>query len=64
MKKIKNIFLIFPYVIISMSFGELNMKANIKKELIEQKKSKFKGNIYHFTQVNFAYNSNKMEAVN
>ncbi len=33
----------------------------IKKELIEQKKSKFKGNIYHFSQVNFAYNSNKIE---
>ena len=33
----------------------------IKKELIEQKKSKFKGNLYHFSQVNFAYNSNKIE---
>ena len=33
----------------------------LKIELIEQKKSKFKGNIYHFSQVNFAYNSNKIE---
>ena len=33
----------------------------IKTELIEQMKSKFKGNIYHFSQVNFAYNSNKIE---
>ena len=33
----------------------------LKSELIEQKKSKFKGNIYHFSQVNFAYNSNKIE---
>ena len=33
----------------------------IKKELIEQKKSKFKGNIYNYFQVNFAYNSNKIE---
>ncbi|MBR1377011.1 MAG: Fic family protein [Bacilli bacterium] len=33
----------------------------LKQELIEQKKSKFKGNIYHFSQVNFAYNSNKIE---
>lgn len=33
----------------------------IRYELIEQKKSKFKGNIYHYSQVNFAYNSNKME---
>ena len=33
----------------------------IKNELIDQKKSKFKGNLYHFTQVNFAFNSNKIE---
>lgn len=35
--------------------------TRLKKELIEQKKSKFKGNIYHYSQVNFAYNSNKIE---
>jgi Fic family protein len=40
----------------------MNMDLNkLKSELIEQKKSKFKGNIYHFSQVNFAYNSNKIE---
>ena len=33
----------------------------IKKELIIQKESKFKGNIYHYSQVNFSYNSNKIE---
>ena len=33
----------------------------IKNELIKQKESKFKGNIYHYAQVNFAYNSNKIE---
>ena len=33
----------------------------IKKELISQKESKFKGNIYHYSQVNFSYNSNKIE---
>lgn len=33
----------------------------IKKELIRKKKCKFKGNIYHFSQVSFAYNSNKIE---
>ncbi len=33
----------------------------LKLELIEQRKSKFKGNIYHYSQVNFAYNSNKIE---
>ncbi len=35
--------------------------SKIKTELIEQRKSKFKGNIYHYSQVNFAYNSNKIE---
>ena len=33
----------------------------IKYELIKQKKSKFEGNIYHFSQVNFSYNSNKID---
>ena len=33
----------------------------IKKELIAQKELKFKGNIYHYSQVNFSYNSNKIE---
>lgn len=38
------------------------MKAKmIRNELIDQKKSKFKGNIYHTTQILFAYNSNKIE---
>lgn len=35
--------------------------SKLKNELIEQMKSKFKGNIYHYSQVNFAYNSNKIE---
>lgn len=26
----------------------------LKQELIKQKESKFKGNIYHFSQVNFS----------
>lgn len=33
----------------------------LKKELISQKESKFKGNIYHYSQVSFSYNSNKIE---
>lgn len=37
------------------------LTTKIKRELIEQRKSKFKGNIYHYSQVNFAYNSNKIE---
>ena len=35
--------------------------GRIKDELIKQKKSKFKGNIYYYSQVNFSYNSNKIE---
>ena len=35
--------------------------TKIKNELIKQKQSKFKGNIYHYSQVNFSYNSNKIE---
>lgn len=33
----------------------------LKNELIEQRKTKFPGNIYNVTQVLFAYNSNKIE---
>lgn len=33
----------------------------LKNELIKQKKNKTKGNIYHFSQINFAFNSNKIE---
>ena len=35
----------------------------LKNEMIDQKNSKSKGNIYHFTQVNFAFNSNKLKEV-
>lgn len=35
--------------------------TKIKNELIKQKQSRFNGNIYHYTQVNFSYNSNKIE---
>lgn len=38
----------------------MNIKK-LKQELIKQKESKFKRNIYHFSQVNFSYNSNKIE---
>jgi len=42
--------------------GDLYMDIKmIKNELISQKESKFKGNIYHYSQVNFSYNSNKIE---
>ena len=37
------------------------MVNSIKNELLQQKKMQMKGNLYHYTQVNFAYNSNKME---
>mgnify|MGYP004692414075 FL=1 len=35
--------------------------VKLKRELIEQKNSRFNGNIYHFSEVAFAYNSNKIE---
>ena len=35
--------------------------SKIKTELIKQKESKFKGNIYHYSQVNFSFNSNKIK---
>ncbi len=34
---------------------------NILENLREQKEMKLKGNLYHYTQVSFAYNSNKIE---
>lgn len=43
-----------------MEMFDVNLNK-LKSELIEQRKSKFKGNIYHYSQVNFAYNSNKIE---
>ena len=33
----------------------------LKNELVKQKETKFKGNIYHYSQIAFAYNSNKIE---
>ena len=33
----------------------------LTKELIEKMEQKVKGNLYHWTQVNFSYNSNKIE---
>ncbi len=35
--------------------------AKIKKALIEQRKINLKGNLYHKTQIDFAYNTNHME---
>jgi len=39
----------------------MEMIEKIKKELLKQKESKFKGNSYHISQVKFSYNSNKIE---
>lgn len=39
----------------------MNNIEKLKNELIEQRDTKFSGNIYHVTQVLFAYNSNKIE---
>lgn len=47
---------IIPHQCYNRSCGGTIMNAEIiKNELVEQKKSKFKGNIYHTTQVLFAY---------
>ena len=35
--------------------------VKLKRKLIEQKNSRFNGNIYHSSEVAFAYNSNKIE---
>ena len=35
--------------------------TKIKKALLKQKSTHFKGNLYHLSQVSFSYNSNKME---
>ena len=37
------------------------MKNSLAKRLIEEKQSKFRGGLYHKTQVNLAYNSNRIE---
>ena len=34
---------------------------NITKHLKEEKQAKYKGGLYHKTQIYFAYNSNKIE---
>lgn len=51
----------YRVVIKNRKLGRLMDINKIKNELIKQKESKFKGNIYHYSQVNFAYNSNKIE---
>lgn len=33
----------------------------LRNELLSQNESGFKGNVYHWAQVSFAYNSNKIE---
>lgn len=33
----------------------------LKQELLTQKENKLKENIYHFSQVNFSYNSKRIE---
>lgn len=36
-------------------------KLTLLSILLDQKESNLKGNIYHFTQINFAYNTNRIE---
>ena len=37
------------------------MKSNILKRLREEKETRLKGGLYHFTQIKFAYNTNRIE---
>lgn len=39
----------------------INKVKTIKNELISQMNMKVKGNINHWTQIHFAFNSNKIE---
>ena len=39
----------------------LNKEKSLLKILQEQKRNKLPGNIYHFTQIKFAYNTNRIE---
>ena len=61
----ENLKKIADYLNLSMDeiFYMLNKaeKRTLGDTLLEQKKSKLKGNIYHYTQVNFTYNTNKIE---
>ncbi len=43
------------------NFNEIMMVEQLREELIDQMNKKQKGGIYHWTQVTFAYNSNKIE---
>lgn len=61
----ENLKKIADYLNLSMEeiFDMLNKaeKRTFGDTLLEQKKSKLKGNIYHYTQVNFTYNTNRIE---
>ena len=37
------------------------MKSNILKRLREERETRLKGGLYHFTQIKFAYNTNRIE---
>lgn len=61
----ENLKKIADYFNLSMDeiFDMLNKleRKTLGTTLLEQKKSKLKGNIYHYTQVNFTYNTNRIE---
>lgn len=43
------------------TFSEKLESVRLFDILLEQKKMKLKGNIYHYTQINFTYNTNRIE---
>ena len=62
--KSDNLKKIADFLRISMDelYGMLrSVKSTILSILLDQKRSKLKGSIYHFTQIGFAYNTNRIE---
>jgi len=62
--KVTNLKKISAYLGITMEVAFAMMcdrGISLLKILLEQKESKLAGNIYHFTQINFAYNTNRIE---
>ena len=37
------------------------MRSNVLKRLREEKGTRLRGGLYHFTQIKFAYNTNRIE---
>lgn len=56
-----NIFIVFKAHKWYNIYGDVFVKKNILEILTQQKNMNLKGNLYHLTQIQFAYNSNHIE---